>query len=64
MTNSRPTTTNFADTLMAARIADHLAHCTGCRERTEATQARQAEHGESIRRRDRRQLSLTFDATT
>lgn len=46
------------DILMAAREADHLAHCTPCRERREATEARIAEYGASMARRDRIQLGL------
>ena len=46
------------DILMAARVADHLAHCTPCRERAERAEARYAEYGASMARRDRIQLGL------
>lgn len=42
-----------AGILMAARVADHLAHCPGCRNRAEQADARQQQYGDSIRRRDR-----------
>jgi hypothetical protein len=44
--------------MMAARIADHRAHCTDCRKRHEAAEARYAEYGTSIQRRDRLTLGL------
>jgi hypothetical protein len=46
------------DILMAAREADHLAHCTPCRERAAASDAAITENGESMQRRDRVQLGL------
>lgn len=49
---------DFADRLMAAREADHLAHCSPCRERAAASAAALAESGESMARRDRIQLGL------
>ena len=54
---------DFADRLMAAREADHLAHCTPCRERHEEAEARYAKYGESMRRRDRIQLGLHSAST-
>lgn len=50
--------------LMAARRADHNAHCTCCRELTAASDAAAAENGASIQRRDRRQLDLPFSRHT
>lgn len=47
-----------ADIYTAAAIADHLAHCTPCRERAEQAEARYAAYGASLARRDRRQLGL------
>jgi predicted anti-sigma-YlaC factor YlaD len=46
------------DILMAARVADHLAHCPPCRERAEQAEARYAAYGASMARRDRVQLGL------
>lgn len=43
----------------AARAA-HNIHCTNCRERDAASDAAAAENGESMRRRDRRQLGLNI----
>lgn len=48
------------DIYVAAAVADHLAHCTNCREQSEAAEARYAAYGESIARRDRIQLGLPF----
>lgn len=52
-----------ADIYTAAAIADHLIHCTGCRERAEATEARYAEYGASMARRDRLTLGLRATRT-
>lgn len=49
---------NTGDILMAARTADHLAHCPGCRTLREASDQDAAENGASIQRRDRRTLGL------
>lgn len=51
-----------ADILMAARVADHLAHCPDCRNRAEQAEVRAAAYGESIARRDR--LTLGPRTTT
>lgn len=55
MTNHTP---DQADIFMAARVADHLAHCPDCRNRAEQADARAAAYGESISRRDRLALGL------
>ncbi|MFJ4473257.1 hypothetical protein ACIP2X_37985 [Streptomyces sp. NPDC089424] len=47
-----------ADWYTNAARAAHNTHCTACRERTAASDASAAANGESIRRRDRRQLGL------
>jgi hypothetical protein len=46
------------DVYVAAALAEHRAHCAGCREVHAEIEARAAENGESMRRRDRRQLGL------
>ena len=43
---------------VAAAQADHRAHCTSCREVHAEIEARAAANGESMARRDRRQLGL------
>jgi hypothetical protein len=43
---------------VAAAHAAHAAHCAGCRELDAAMAAAAAENGESVARRDRRQLGL------
>ncbi|GGS47942.1 hypothetical protein [Streptomyces violaceus] len=52
------TAPSAGDIYVAAARTSHLAHCADCRERAEATEARIAEYGESMARRDRRQLDL------
>lgn len=51
-------TPSFADTITAARDADHLARCTNCREQAAVTDAAIAENGASMARRDRVTLGL------
>ncbi|MGW2048602.1 hypothetical protein ACWCPF_25975 [Streptomyces sp. NPDC001858] len=46
------------DILMAARVADHRAHCASCSGRAEEAEARYAAYGESFRRVDRLTLGL------
>lgn len=46
------------DVYVAAARADHLAHCLACREIAAAADAAMVENGESMARRDRRQLGL------
>jgi len=57
--SSQPTP---GDILMAARRANHLAHCTDCRQRTDEAETSYAEflaeYGASIQRRDRLTLGL------
>jgi hypothetical protein len=48
---------------VAAARADHLAHCSDCRRVAAAMEAAAAENGESMRRRDRRQLGLRIATT-
>jgi hypothetical protein len=55
------TTPHPADIYMAARVADHLAHCPGCRTRAEQAEVRAAAYGESMARRDR--LTLGYHPT-
>jgi hypothetical protein len=57
------TPADFADRLMAAREADHLAHCTPCREGRAASEVATAENGASMARRDRIQLGLHIART-
>lgn len=52
------------DLYIAAARADHLAHCTNCREETAAAEARHAENSASMARRDRLTLGLRGARTT
>jgi hypothetical protein len=52
------TARDVGDILMAARVADHLAHCPGCREQGAASAAATAANGASMARRDRLTLGL------
>ena len=61
--NPQPQQPTPGDILMAARVADHLAHCTPCRERRAASDAALAENGASIQRRDRLTLGLRVART-
>lgn len=45
---------------VAAARAEHFAHCTSCREIHAASEAAELENGESMQRRDRRQLGLNI----
>lgn len=47
------TSPTFGETYTAATRADHLAHCTHCREVATSIEADAAEYGASIQRRDR-----------
>jgi hypothetical protein len=59
MTNSTETPTlTPGDVYVAAARAEHRAHCTSCREVHAESEDRAAENGESMARRDRRQLGL------
>ncbi|MFI8792631.1 hypothetical protein [Streptomyces sp. NPDC055105] len=49
---------SFADTLMAARVADHIAHCPNARAIKEASDKAVADNGASMQRRDRILLGL------
>jgi hypothetical protein len=50
----------LGDIYVDAARADHLAHCSRCRRIADAVEAAAAENGESMRRRDRRQLGLNI----
>jgi predicted anti-sigma-YlaC factor YlaD len=49
---------------MAARRADHLAHCADCRALSDTLDRQAAENAASMARRDRRQLDLPFSRHT
>lgn len=57
-TDQTPAQPSPGDIYVAAARADHLTHCTACRERAEASDAFAAENGASIQRRDRLTLGL------